>query len=238
VSGEKDKTAVLMEASLILAAIFWGLNFAATKYAAGFFPQLLIVAFRFNAGGLLLLGVLKIFEPTSVLTRKDILPMLGLGCLGVGAAQTAFTFGVSLTSAASTGFVFTTSPIWGMLLGFVLGFERPSLKGMAGVALCIVGVGVVFYGGLGSSEDSLAGDLAILLAAVCVGVYTVFSMPMLERHSPLAVATYPTLFAGPIILLLATPQLPSVQWRSVGLGAWAAVGYAAVFATAFAFAGW
>jgi drug/metabolite transporter (DMT)-like permease len=52
------------------------------------------------------------------------------------------------------------------------------------------------------------------------------------------VATYPTLFAGPIILLLSIPQLPTVEWGSIGLGPWAAVGYAAGFATAFAFAGW
>jgi drug/metabolite transporter (DMT)-like permease len=125
-----------------------------------------------------------------------------------------------------------------MLLGFVLGFERPSLRGVVGIGLCILGVGIVFYGGFGSPDDSLVGDLVILLAAVCVGAYTVFSMPMLERHSPLAVATYPTLFAGPVILLLSAPQLPRVEWGSIGLGPWAAVGYAAVFATAFAFAGW
>jgi drug/metabolite transporter (DMT)-like permease len=238
VSGEKDKMTVLTEVSLILAAIFWGLNFAATKYVANFFPQLLIVAFRFNAGGLLLLGILKTFEPTSRLTRKDILPMLGLGCFGVGAAQTAFTFGVSLTSAASTGLVFTTSPVWGMLLGFLLGLERPSLRGIMGVGLCIFGVGIVFYGGLGSPEDSLIGDLVILLAAMCVGAYTVFSMPVLERHSPLSVATYPTLFAGPVILLLSIPSLTSVEWGSLGLGPWAAISYSAVLATAFAFAGW
>jgi drug/metabolite transporter (DMT)-like permease len=238
VVDQKDKTAVLTEISLIFAAIFWGLNFAATKYAAEFLPQLLIVAFRFNGGALLLLGVLKLFEPASKLTRKDVLPMLGLGCFGVGAAQTAFTFGVSLTSAASTGFIFTTSPIWGMLLGFILGFERPSLKGVIGVGLCILGVGIVFYGGLGSPDDSLVGDLVILLAAVCVGTYTVFSMPVLERHSPLSVATYPTLFAGPVILLLSVPQLTGVEWGSIGLGPWTAVGYSAVFATAFAFAGW
>jgi len=40
--------------------------------------------------------------------------MLGLGCFGIGAAQTAFTFGVSLTSAASTGLVFATAPVRGM----------------------------------------------------------------------------------------------------------------------------
>jgi drug/metabolite transporter (DMT)-like permease len=238
VSDEKRKAAVLTEVCLILAAIFWGLNFAATKYAAWFFPQLLIVALRFNVGGLLLLGVLRILEPASRLTRRDVLPMLGLGCFGIGAAQTAFTFGVSLTSAASTGLVFTTAPVWGMLLGFVLGLERPNLKGVVGVGLCILGVGIVFYGGLGSKDDSLVGNLVILLAALCVGAYTVFSMPMLERHSSLAVATYPTLFGGPVILLLSIPYLTSVEWGSVGLAPWAAIGYSAIFATAFAFAAW
>ncbi len=74
----------------------------------------------------MLLGVLRVLEPESRLGLKDILPMLGLGCFGIGAAQTAFTFGVSLTSAASTGLVFATAPVWGMLLGSVLGLERPT----------------------------------------------------------------------------------------------------------------
>jgi drug/metabolite transporter (DMT)-like permease len=238
VSEEKNRAAVLTEVVLILAAIFWGLNFAATKYAADFLPQLFIVAFRFIGGGLLLLFVLRILEPQSRLRRKDILPMAALGCFGIGAAQTAFTFGISLTSAASTGLVFTTAPVWGMVLGFLLGLERPSWLGIIGVGLCILGVGVVFYGGLSSVEDSLLGDLVILLAAVSVGAYTVFSMPVLERHSPLAVATYPTLFGGPAILILSLPYLGDVEWGSLGLGPWAALVYSAVLATAFAFAAW
>ncbi len=235
----KDKAAVLTEVSLILAAVFWGLNYVATKYAADFFPQLFIVALRFNVGGLLLLSVLRFLEPESKLSRKDVLPMLGLGCFGIGAAQTAFTFGVSTTSAASTGLVFATAPVWGMLLGSVLGLEQARLKGILGVGLSVVGVGIVFYGGLlGAADDSLVGDLLVLVAAVCVGAYTVFSMPMLDRHSPLAVATYPTLFGGPVVLLLSSPYLVDVEWASASVGAWATVGYSAVFATALAFAGW
>lgn len=229
---------MLTEVALIFAAIFWGLNFAATKYAADFLPQLFIVAFRFIGGGLVLFLVLRILEPGSRMRRKDILPMAALGCFGIGAAQTAFTFGISLTSAASTGLVFTTAPVWGMVLGFVLGLERPSWRGVVGVGLCILGVGIVFYGGLSSVEDSLLGDLVILLAAVSVGAYTVFSMPVLERHSPLAVATYPTLFGGPAILILSLPYLGDVEWGSLGLGPWAALVYSAVLATAFAFAAW
>ena len=107
-----------------------------------------------------------------------------------------------------------------------------------GVALSISGIGIVFHEGLVGAEDaSLLGDLLILVAAIGVGAYTVLSMPVLQRHSPLAVATYPTLFGAPVVVLLASSQLESLDW-SVGAGAWAAVGFSAVFATAFAFAAW
>src|SRR5687768_2655622 len=76
----KDRAAVATEISLILAATFWGLNFAATKYAAESIPPLLLVALRFTVGGLLLLLVLRLFEPKSRLRRSDVLPMAALGC--------------------------------------------------------------------------------------------------------------------------------------------------------------
>ena len=234
----KDRAAILTEFSVILAAVFWGTNFAATKFAALSISPLLLVAFRFCAGGLLMYGVLRLLEPKSRLGRKDLFPMAALGCLGVGTAQTGFTFGLSMTSAASTGLIFSTAPVWGMLLGSMLGHERPTGRGVVGVALSIVGVGVVFYEGLGAGSTSLFGNLWVLLAAVSVGVYTVLSVPLLQRHTPLAVATYPILFGGPFVLLLSSPQLLNFGWGSVGGGVWTAVGYSAVFATAFAFVGW
>jgi drug/metabolite transporter (DMT)-like permease len=187
----------------------------------------------------LLLLVLRLMEPQSGLGRKDVLPMAGLGCLGVAVAQTAFTFGVSMTSTSNTGLVFATAPVWGLLLGFALGLERPTRAGVFGVGLSILGVGVIFREGLvGAEGTSLLGDLLILIAAVTVGAYTVFSMRVQERHSPLAVATYPTLFGTPLVLLLASPDLAGLDLPAVDAGAWAAVGFSAVFATAFAFAAW
>jgi drug/metabolite transporter (DMT)-like permease len=79
------------------------------------------------------------------------------------------------------------------------------------VALSILGVGVVFREWLvGAEGASLLGDLLVLVAAITVGAYTVFSMRVLEPHSPLAVATYPTLFGTPLVLLLASPDLLGV----------------------------
>jgi drug/metabolite transporter (DMT)-like permease len=198
VNEETGKMAVLTKVSLILAPVFWGLNFVVTKYAADFLPPLLVIALRFAAGSLLLLGIVKILEPQSKLARRDILPMLGLGCFGIGVAQTAFTFGVSMTSAASAGLVFTTAPIWGILLGLVLGRERPPLKGILGIGLSILGVGIVFYGGSsGTGGDSLGGNLLALLAAVGIGAYAVFSLPLLDRYSPLMVGLPTRYSSGP-----------------------------------------
>ena len=80
----KDKAAAATEVSLVLAATFWGLNFAATKYAAATISPLLLVALRFTVGGLLLLLVLRLLEPKSKLRRSDVLPMAALGLLRGG----------------------------------------------------------------------------------------------------------------------------------------------------------
>jgi drug/metabolite transporter (DMT)-like permease len=234
----ENRAPVATEVSLVLAATFWGLNFAATKYATATISPLLLVALRFTIGGLLLVLVLRILEPKSRLGRSDLFPMAALGCFGVAGAQTGFTFGVSLSSAGSTGLIFATAPVWGLLLGAFLGLERPTWKGVIGVGLSIVGVALVVLDGLMSGNASFVGDLLVLLAAFCVGAYAVLSMPLLERHSPLAVATYPVLFGIPFLMLLSSPQLLSLEWGSVGAGPWAAVAYSGIFATAFAFSAW
>ena len=236
--GEGGRGSVATEVALVFAAVFWGLNFAATKYAAEVIPPLALVALRFSVGGALMYAVLRVLEPKSRLARGDLLPMAALGCFGVATAQTGFTYGLSLTSAASTGLIFATAPVWGLLLGALLGLERPTGRGILGVGLSVAGVAAVVSEGLGGSGASLAGDAMVLVAAVCVGAYAVLSMPLLERYSPLAVATYPMLFGAPFLLLLSVPSLPGMAWGEVGAGPLLAVGYAAVFATAFAFTAW
>ncbi len=228
----------MAEISLILAAVFWGANYAATKYAAEFMPPLLVVAFRFIVGGVLVSCLLLILKPADRIAPRELLPVAGLGCLYVAIGQGTFTLGIHLTSAANTGLIFATSPVWGLLLGSMLGLERPTRRGILGVSLSILGVGVVFYEGLSADSVGLAGDLLVLVSAMTFGAYTVFSIPMLRRHSPLAVATYSLLFGGMVVFLFSVPFLPGLDWRNVGVGAWAAVIFSGVFATAFAFAAW
>jgi drug/metabolite transporter (DMT)-like permease len=83
-----------------------------------------------------------------------------------------------------------------MLLGFVLGLERPNLRGVVGVGLASMSVSAIVYGWLGVSGTSLPGNILVLVAAACWGFYTTLSLPLLRRYLPLSVAAYPRHFGG------------------------------------------
>ncbi len=232
---EAKTTAFLLESSLLSAAVFLGTNPVAVKYAVGGIPPLPFVALRFTLAGLLVLVFLRLWGQGGGLRREDLLPMAALGLIGVGVNNVLFTFGVDLTSASNTALIYATPPLWGMLLGFALGQERPKVRGAIGVVLALLGVGVIVYGGLGAS---LAGDLLVAGAAVCWGSYTAFSTLLLRRYSPLVVAAYTMFVAGLGVIPLASFDLVRTDWGTVGLDVWAALAYSTLFVAAFGFAAW
>ncbi|HEX2180769.1 MAG TPA: DMT family transporter [Rubrobacteraceae bacterium] len=232
------RTSPLFEASLLGTAVFLGTNPVAVKYAVGYIPQMPFVTMRFVLAGLVLWGILRLFDPKGGLRRGDFWAMAGLGLVGIALNNLLFTHGVSMTSASNSALVVATAPLWGMLLAFVLGWESPKLKGIVGVGLALLGVAVIVYRGLGDSGASLPGDLLVMGAAVCWGSYAVLSLPLLERYSPLAVAAYSMLFGGLAVLPLASVQLPGVDWEAVSAAGWGAFAYSALVVAAFGFTFW
>src|SRR5215217_3191270 len=237
VKGERS-TSLLFETSLLATAVFLGTNPVAVKYAVGYVPPLPFAAMRFVLAGLVLWVILQLFDPKGRLRREDFWAMAGLGLVGVALNNVAFTYGVSMTSASSTALVVATAPLWGMLLGFVLGWEQPRIKGLVGVGLALIGVAVIVYRGLGADGTSLAGELLVIAAAACWGSYSVLSLPLLRRYSPTAVAGYSMLFGGLIPLLIASTGLLRMDWGSVSLGGWGAIAYSTLLVAAFGFTSW
>jgi drug/metabolite transporter (DMT)-like permease len=235
---EKRRASLWVETSLLLTVFFFGTNFVAVKHVVEVVPPILFAALRFTSAGLLLWLLLRLVEPESRLERKDLLPVLGLGVVGITLTQSVFTVGVSLTTAANTALIYSTAPVWGMLLGFVLALERPRLSGVAGVALCLVGVALIVYGGLSFSGTSLAGDALILAAAVFWGSYTVLSLFLLRRYSPLALATYAILLGGLAAFPLSAFDLGRLDVAALDGSVWFAAAYSCVLSSAFGFAAW
>ena len=238
VNDGKGRAAVLTDAPLLLAVLFLGTNPVAVKFAVSEVPPLPFVAIRFLLAGLLLLPVALLVRQGRRVGRRDLLAMAGVGLVGVGMNNVAFTLGVSKTTASDTALIYAAVPIWGMLLGLALGLERPTIWGILGVGLAFLGVGVIVYGGLGGAGTSLEGDLLVVVATVCWGSYAVLSLPLLRTYSPLVVAAYTMLFGGLAVLPLALPEFLGADWKEVGVGAWGAVAYSTLFVAAFGFAAW
>jgi drug/metabolite transporter (DMT)-like permease len=226
------------ELFLLVAVLLLGTNPVAVKYAVSAFAPLPFVALRFTIAGLLLLIVVRVLGSGGGVERKDLLAMVGVGALGVGMTNMLFTSGVDLTNASDTALLYAVVPVWGMILGFVLGLERPTLRGILGVGIAFLGIVVVVYGGLGGSGSSLEGNLLVLAATVCWGSYTVLSLPLLKKYSPLVVAAYTMLFGGLAAVPFALPGLLGADWEAMGAGVWAAVAYSTVLVAAFGFFAW
>src|ERR671911_81567 len=226
------------ELFLLVAVILLGTNPVAVKYAVSAFAPLPFVALRFTVAGLLLLSVVRSLGSGGGVERKDLLAMMGVGALGVGMTNMLFTAGVNLTNASDTALLYAVVPVWGMIMGSVLGFEMPTPMGILGVGIAFLGIIVVVYGGLGGSGSSLEGNLLVLGATVCWGSYTVLSLPLLEKYSPLVVAAYTMLFGGLAALPFAFPSLLSVDWDVMSVGVWATVAYSTILVAAFGFFAW
>ncbi len=227
-----------VEASLLLTVFFFGTNFTAVKIVVADVPPILFAAARFTVAGLLLWALARLAEPGTRLRRKDILPVLGLGVVGITLTQTVFTVGVGLTTVANTAFVYSTAPVWGMLLGFVLGLERPHLAGILGVALSMTGVGFVVGGGLDLAGTSIAGDALILAAAVFWGSYTVLSLGLLERYPPISLAAYAMTLGGLVAFPLSFLDPHTLDLAALDAATWTAAAYSTLFSSAFGFAAW
>jgi drug/metabolite transporter (DMT)-like permease len=226
------------DGALILAAVFLGLNYAAIKVAVVSVPPLLIGAFRFVLGWLLLLGVLRLVENAGRPKPGALLVMLGIGLVGGTLFNAALNEGMSLTSASNSALIMATAPIWGMFLAAALGVETLNIRSLLGAGISLLGVGLILGKGLDGSASSLLGDVLVLVAAISFGAYSVLSRREQANHSPLTIAAYTTLLGGLALFPLATTELASWNVRAVSLGAWAAVGYLTVFSTAFAYGVW
>jgi drug/metabolite transporter (DMT)-like permease len=234
----KRQDSALVEGSLLLTAFFFGTNFTAVKLVVESVPPILFAATRFTLAGLLLLPLVLLSGEQGRLSRRDFLPMLGLGLVGVTITQSVFTVGVGLTTAANTALVYSTAPVWGMLLAFALGWERPRLGGIIGVGLSLAGVGAIVYGSLDFAGTSFVGDALILAAAVCWGSYTVLTLSFLRRYSAIAVAAYAMTFGGLAAFPLEALDPASLDLAAIDGLTWGAAAYSVLCSSAFGFAAW
>jgi drug/metabolite transporter (DMT)-like permease len=195
-------------AAMVLLAVIWGLSIPATKLGLATVPPLTLTALRFAVAVPLLL----IFLIGKPLPARSALPRVAaLGLLGVTVGQVAQALGVEGASASAGTIISATIPV------FVVVFAAFRLKQpvtgwqQLGLLAAFAGIALVAMGGeedaSAALQTSWTGAAWLLLSAVTIAFYYVWSVELTREYGTVVVAAWSTLFG-----FVAT--LPWAAWEA------------------------
>ncbi|HEY2165297.1 MAG TPA: DMT family transporter, partial [Gemmatimonadaceae bacterium] len=99
----------LTDASLVLVAIIWGVNFSIVKFGTSLIDPLAFNGVRVLLAAVLLLAI-ALASRGPLPSAREIAILLALGVLGNGVYQVLFVEGVARTRASDAGLVIAASP--------------------------------------------------------------------------------------------------------------------------------
>lgn len=232
----------LTDALLVLMALIWGVNFSVVKFGTQVMPPLAFNGARMALASIALLLIVRLRGSVAI-TRHDFWRLAALGVLGNGVYQVLFVQGVALTRAGDAALVVAASPALIAIVGRLRGVERITGRGALGIALSMLGIGLVVFGGTGmkasaTATNPLLGDLLILVASSCWALYTILLKPYADRIDGVQLSAATMLGGTVLLLLVAAPDVARVRWSGLGAGAWMAVVYSGLLALVVAYLCW
>ena len=229
----------LTDASLVLVAIIWGINFSIVKYGTTLIDPLAYNGVRVLLAAMLLM-IIALGTRSRFPNRREIVALFALGILGNGVYQFFFVEGVARTRASDAGLVIAATPALIAIVGRMLGVERVHKRGVMGIALSIGGIAFVILGthSANTGDASIWGDLLVLFGSVCWAFYTVLLKPYTEHLSGLHVSAFTMLGGAASLLLIAWPRIAATSWTALPVKGWSAIVYSGVFALVIAYLFW
>ncbi|MBA3578429.1 MAG: DMT family transporter [Gemmatimonadaceae bacterium] len=224
---------------LFLMATIWAVNFSVVKFATQIFTPLAFTGLRVAMASVVLIAI-AIVSKSPWPGRRDILILLGIGVLGHGVYQLLFVEGLSRTRAGHAALIVAAAPAFIVVASRIRGIERVKRKMLIGIALSVVGVGLILsdsaHGAAG--EATLTGSLLMVAAVLTWTTFTVLLQPYTLLFSPLKLSAI-TMVGGLVPLLVVSgPALAATEWAAVPMSAWAAVFYASILSMVVAYLFW
>lgn len=240
---ERKPTLWMIVLAFATVYIVWGSTYLAIKIAVGTIPPLFLAGIRFLiSGGILLVynKIRKVERPTPLEWRNASaigLLMLLMGNGGVCLAETRVASGI-------VALLVSTVPLWLLLLPWlILKGPRPGLVQVVGLALGLVGIGLLIYPAEGSAKAALGKTVDILgVMTVVVGSLGWASGTLFAKRAVLPktalLANGMEMFAGGVGLIFAsaaTGEFSRVRLAGFTTASVLALAYLVVFGSILAF---
>lgn len=220
-------------------AVIWAINFVVVKYATHVFNPVAFTGLRVGTAAAFLVAF-AFARGGFALSRHDVLRLLFLGVIGNGLYQLFFIHGLARTRAGNAALIVGAAPAFIALVARARGLERVKRMTLAGIALSVIGVGLVIAGSAASSngQATILGSVLVFLGVLCWTVYTIVLQPYTKRIDVIQLSAV-TMVGGAVPLLFASmPALVATDWASVGAGGWLALFYSSVISMGVAYFFW
>lgn len=188
-------------AGMLLLAVLWGLSIPITKLGLETIPPMSFTALRFAFAVpcLFVFAIGRHRIPLAALPK-----VAALGLIGIGIGNVAQSFGVAGASASVSTIVSATIPIFIVVLAAIRLGQPVSRVQQFGLAAAFAGVALVALGqgdGTGDlAQTTLTGVALVLLSAIMIAIYYVWSVELANRLGTVTVVIWSTL-AGFLALL-------------------------------------
>lgn len=196
-----DRLPPLSIGGMLLLAVLWGLSIPITKLGLDTMPPIAFTALRFTFAVpfLFLFAIGRHRIPLAALPK-----VAALGVIGIGIGNLSQSFGVAGASASVSTIVSATIPVFIVILAALRLGQTVSRMQRFGLAAAFAGVALVALGqgnGTGDiGQTTLTGVALVLLSAVTIAFYYVWSVELAARHGTVTVVIWSTL-AGFLAIL-------------------------------------
>ncbi len=216
------------------AASIWGGMYVVSDEVLKFIPPFTLLNIRLVIGLAILAGIL-VAQRRLFIPWRDALKLLGVGVVGYAVSLGAQFVGTSLSTAINGAVITSASPAFILLFAWLLLREPLTPIRVGSVALASVGVLVVLdLNDLKLGSETLAGNLALALAALSWGAYSVLVRRVSASYSTLTISAY-ALVGG---LILDVPfmlrELATTPVAPLNMNLILGILYLGVVSTAFA----
>ncbi|WP_319824957.1 DMT family transporter [Thalassovita sp.] len=186
---------------MLLLAVLWGLSIPITKLGLMDMPPIAFTALRFACA----VPFLFLFAIGRHRISLTALPhVAALGVVGIGIGNLAQSFGIAGASASVSTIVSATIPVFIVILAALRLGQSVNPVQRFGLMAAFAGVALVALGQGNSTGDlaqtTLSGVALVLLSAVAIAFYYVWSVELAARHGTVTVVIWSTL-AGFFALL-------------------------------------
>ncbi len=219
-----------------IVIVAWGLNWTVAKLTLQFMTPLWMTAIRAGLAALVLLFVMLATKSLRIPKRGDVPVVCSIALLHMTAFAALMALGLQLVPAGRSVVLGYTTPLWVTPAAVLLLGERLTPARIAGVAVGMAGLAVMFNPLAFDWADrpALIGNAMLLLSALCWAVSIIHTRAHRWISTPFQLVFWEVLLATVVLTLLAIvfEGWPQITWNTQLV---VLLGYGSVFGVALAY---